>query len=114
MIAEGHGDTLAFAHRGAIYYHDNRFPEAIADLTRALRDDPDNRDYLFYRGQSNAILKQYAPAFADFDHIVRQHPDDTVALYWRGLSGYQLPGRQEQSLADVQTAHARDPSLKAP
>ena len=71
-------DADAYHHRAHALANLSRFPEAIDDLTRAIRLRPDDAHFRAIRGAIYAILKQYDPAIADLEAALAQKPDQDL------------------------------------
>ena len=59
---------------------------AIADLTEAIRLDPENASYYNGRGIVHGESKKYDQALADFAEAIRIAPEDPVAYHNRGYA----------------------------
>ena len=62
------------------------YPQAAETLTRALTDNPDNRDLLYARSLAFEKMGNLAPMEADLQKILTQDPNDVTALNALGYS----------------------------
>lgn len=58
------------AHRGATYEDQRRFPEALADLERALALEPTYAWAIAHRGRTYEQMRHYEQALVDFDRTI--------------------------------------------
>jgi tetratricopeptide (TPR) repeat protein len=72
--------------RGSEHFLKERYKEAIADYTEALRINPTNINYLFGRGSSYLLNKEYDNAIADFSTALILKPDYPPYIFGRGNS----------------------------
>ncbi|MBI5074502.1 MAG: tetratricopeptide repeat protein [Nitrospirae bacterium] len=75
---------LLYGMRGDLYKASRRFPEAIADFTKAIEKNPDDRQALFLRGNSQYLAGRPDDAISDFLLILKKKSDDIEALYEMG------------------------------
>ena len=57
--------SLTYYCRGCAYYHVGKYPEAIADLSMAIKLDPDYAEAYEYRAYAYYWLAKYALAWSD-------------------------------------------------
>ncbi len=82
-IALDPSQSWAYAKRGRIlyYYYDNRFQEAVDDLSQALKLRP-NWDYAYYyRGMSFYFMKNYSSTIQDLEQVLSLSTD-TYFINW--------------------------------
>ncbi|HZW34979.1 MAG TPA: protein kinase [Isosphaeraceae bacterium] len=75
-------DADAYHHRAHARINLGRFPEAIADLTQAIRLRPDDAHNRVLRGAIHLDRKQYEPAIADLEAALRLQPDQPSVREW--------------------------------
>jgi len=68
-------DADAYHHRAHALASLNRIPEAIDDLTQAIRLRPDDAHCRVMRGRMHLALKQLDPAIADLEAALALKPD---------------------------------------
>ena len=76
-------DADGFACCGAASTARRDYAAAIADLTRAIALDPKNTDYLVWRSQAEAFIRQAVAAQADLDLALKLKPSDVDILFHR-------------------------------
>ena len=81
------GKDLAWAYtnRGSVYDYKKDFDHAIADLTEAIRLDPDATVAYQDRAASYRNTGQYTRALDDLNHALRLAPGDARTLMSRGV-----------------------------
>ena len=65
IIRHNPNDAKAYLKRGQINYYRHKFDESIADLTEAIRIDPDNPSAYFLRSEDYRIKGEIEKAEAD-------------------------------------------------
>lgn len=88
----------AAAHR-ELGSHD----EALRDLDRSLRLEPDNTSALLERSTTYWELARYREALRDLDRLLALEPANASALHGRGAT-YRELGRHEEALRDLDRA----------
>ncbi len=73
--------------------------QVIDACTAALAKQPDNPDYLTWRGVAYVHLGEYAPAIADYDAALQIRPS-LVLLKNRGVA-YADWGKPQEALRDL-------------
>ena len=71
-------DADAYHHRAHALISLRRFPEAIDDLTQAIRLRPDDAHFGSSAERSTCDLKQLEPAIADLEAALAREPDQPV------------------------------------
>jgi tetratricopeptide (TPR) repeat protein len=79
---------------------------AIADLTRAIRIDPDNAMAYFERARTR--VNDEEGELADYDEAVRLAPESADYRFSRGCA-YQLRGEHDRAIPDFSEAIRLDP-----
>ena len=60
-----------YYNRGAFFMEIKYYPEAKADLTKAIRLNKNNAFAYFYRGSSNLFLGEFNDAISDFNEAIK-------------------------------------------
>lgn len=68
---------------------------AIDHLTNAIKINPKNEFYFYFRGEAKRDLGQYRPAIEDFNKAVSLKPDDYQAVYKRGICYFSVHDYQK-------------------
>jgi tetratricopeptide (TPR) repeat protein len=84
--------------------------QAIADLTAAIRLDPECAEAYFTRGQILARQMDYDRAIADFTRAIDLDPCQALAYFHRGLL-YSEQEKYGPAKADLEIALAINPQL---
>ncbi|MEU7724325.1 tetratricopeptide repeat protein [Streptomyces sp. NPDC040724] len=92
------GRALAFACRGLDHRSAERYPQALADYSRATELDPQLVRAYFGRGRTHALTGSHDEAIADFERAIELDPGHFRSVVSRGAS-YRLTGRYEEALA---------------
>ena len=71
-------------------YDNKRYPEALALLNDALKQDPDNLDALYYSGLVHLAQKNPALAIESFEKARAKSPADPVVRYQLGVAYFLL------------------------
>src|SRR5260221_502233 len=114
-IIQGRGETAkdsAIAHheRGLSYKSKGEFGRANADLSDAIRLDPNYAEAYYLRGVTYGNKGDIDRAIADFSESIRLEPKVAAARYNRGRL-YQLQGNNEPAIADFSEAIRLDPKF---
>src|SRR4051794_28585810 len=96
------------AERGRAARQAHRYPEALAEFSRALGAQPGDPLLLYERGQTYAQLARFGEAVADFTRSLELRPDQPDVLAERGAAFASLQ-RYPQALADFTRALALRP-----
>jgi tetratricopeptide (TPR) repeat protein len=109
-----HGKGLAWAYtnRGSVYDYQKDFDRAIADLTEAIRLDPDAVIAYQDRAASYRNKGQYTLALDDLNHALRLAPRDARTLMSRGVIYFKL-NAAARALADFDASLKIDPKFAA-
>ena len=89
-----------------------RFEEAIADCTEAIRLDPDEPRLYLERGDARSALGRYKEAIVDYDRAIQLDPDNTSAYVGRFQAKADL-GLHEEALDDYDHVVRLSPDLVA-
>jgi tetratricopeptide (TPR) repeat protein len=98
----------AFLNRGIALDGQGEHLKAVADLTEAIKLNPDYPALYFYRGIARDNAGQSEPAIADFSDALRRNPDNTDALVYRGAA-YLAVGEHDKAIADFNLALKLEP-----
>ena len=96
-------NTFAYFNRALMYYDQNNYNAAMADLNRVLRDEPGNALTLYNRSLISAQVGNFEDALADMDHVININPDNVLAYYNRASYFVQM-GRWLDALDDYDKA----------
>src|ERR1051326_9390814 len=84
--------AVDYLNRGRAYYHKGQYDKAIADLSDAIRLDPQLSDPFYWRGKSYNEKGQFQNAIPDFTEAIQldpEHDDYTDrAFAYIGLGEY--------------------------
>ncbi len=86
----------------------NRYPDAIAELDRAIELVPDSVNGHLLRSAAYFLSRKIPPMYADADRAVKLAPKDARAHYWRGLALNELK-RDKEALIEAETAVRIEP-----
>jgi tetratricopeptide (TPR) repeat protein len=78
-------------------------------MSNAIRLQPDNRDYLRFRGMMYSLENLHESAIADFSHLIKLDPENSDAYRYRGIE-YALKGDYVESERDLKKAIDLAPS----
>ncbi|MET9899640.1 tetratricopeptide repeat protein, partial [Streptomyces sp. NPDC006446] len=104
------GQALAYAVRGRAHHETDRFRDAVADYTMAIRLSPGMARSYAGRGAAYRRLGRYADALADYTRAVELDQNLDWATAGRGVT-HQLMGRYDEALADYDRAIELNPNL---
>ena len=101
--ARAHFDLPSHFQRGLAYRLSNKPDMAIAELTNAIRLDPQNAEAYANRGIAWREKKKYDLAVADFTKAIEIGGDDFFAYYHRGIA-WDLKKEYDLAVADLTEA----------
>ena len=109
-----HGKGLAWAYtnRGSVYDYQKKFDRAIADLTEAIRLDPDAVVAYQDRAASYRNNGQYTRALDDLSRALRLAPRDARTLMSRGVIYLKL-NAAARAIVDFDASLQIDPKFAA-
>jgi tetratricopeptide (TPR) repeat protein len=93
---------------GMAYNEKGDYDRAIADLTQAIRLDPNNVYAYYMRGSAYHEKKDYDRAIADFTQAIRL--ENCTGYYRRRGIAYMEKGDFTQARRDFETAVQLDPA----
>jgi tetratricopeptide (TPR) repeat protein len=96
---------VALNWRGYLYYLDDQYPQALADLTAAIQMAPEEAEYWVDRGRTYHETEQYEHAIADFNRAIELAPHEAEFYTQRGET-LRLMGHYEEALEDFGRAIA--------
>jgi tetratricopeptide (TPR) repeat protein len=108
---QGIQGTGSHINQGEAYFKQGKYPEAIADFTKAIELDPklavaySNRGVAYLDG-----LKKFPEAIADFTKVIELDPKLAVAYLNRGQAFYNLE-KNVEAIADCTKAIELDTKL---
>jgi tetratricopeptide (TPR) repeat protein len=89
--------------RGTAYANEQKFPEAIADFSEAVKLKSDDATIYERRAAVEMKMKDWDKALADFSSAIKLKPDDVRYYLYRG-SIYETKGEVKRSMADTESA----------
>jgi tetratricopeptide (TPR) repeat protein len=89
--------------RGTAYANEQKFPEAIADFSEALKLKPDDATIYERRAVVEMKMKDLDKALADYSSAIKLKPDD-VQYYLHRSSIYERKSDIKNSMADTEKA----------
>lgn len=92
----------ALVQRGAAFREQQKFPEALADFTEALKIKPGDADTHERRAYAELQMKDYDKALADYDASLKADPKE-VRVYLLRSYVYELKGDLKRGIADCDT-----------
>lgn len=92
--------ALCYFYKAAEHEKHQRWNEALADATLAVKYDPAGV-FFHQRGSFYFNLKEYEKAVADFTEAVKREPD-VARHYEKRALAYQALGRDEEAKADLE------------
>lgn len=107
LIRTDPDDGWAYGNRARAWSLKGEHEKAVADLTEAIRVQPDPSLYVM-RGRAYRMKKDYDKAIADYTEALQIDPDNPVALNNRG-NARRLKGEYDKALADLDEALRIDP-----
>jgi tetratricopeptide (TPR) repeat protein len=73
-------DVENFLKKGEEFARQNKLPEAVAELTKAINLQPDNAEYYLKRAEMNFGIPNYEAVAEDVNFAVRLKPDDQQTI----------------------------------
>ncbi|HWG23023.1 tetratricopeptide repeat protein [Actinospica sp.] len=104
-----YAQAMALARRGKLLRARNRFPDALADLDRAVAYAPSYMWAVAQRGIAHRLAENYDRAVADYDAAIKLNPTVAWVHAERGAALLAL-GRHADALTDFDRALELDPS----
>jgi protein O-mannosyl-transferase len=98
----------AWSSRGALYARKGLYAQALADLDKALRFYPDDKNTLSNRAIAYMEMKEYSKAIADFTAFLKHEPKSAMALGNRAYC-YLQTEQWALALEDLNLALRYDP-----
>ena len=84
------------------------YDEAIADLTEAIRLEPNFSTYFSNRGRTYNAKKEFDRAIVDLNESIRLNPANPFP-YWNRAISYENKRERDRALADWRTTLQLDP-----
>ncbi len=107
-LAADESDTAAKITLGVYYGEKGQYAAAEKHFRSALRDEPENANYLFNLGFVQQKQDLHAEAINSFDATIRINPGLDRAWFGRGMSRVAM-GQREQAIADFEQAAKLQP-----
>jgi tetratricopeptide (TPR) repeat protein len=93
----------ALQQRGTAYTSEQKFPEAIADFSEALKMKPNDAGIYERRAYVEMKMNDLDKALADYSEAIRLNPDEIRYYLYRGYI-YEKKGDIKKSMADTERA----------
>jgi len=90
------------------YFDEKNFDGAIADITEAIRLEPDNCFAYYTRGLVYRGKNEFDAAIADFTKAIQLEPKDCHLYFYRGLT-YACKNNKAMAISDLEMAVKIDP-----
>jgi tetratricopeptide (TPR) repeat protein len=103
------GSSVGLRARGAWYFDQKQYPEALADFNASLKLDPQSAAVLNARGTTLVELKRYDEALADFTKAHELEPKAVSPLYQKGRA-LGLQGKFKEARDVLDQAYLIDPT----
>ncbi|MGH8101330.1 MAG: tetratricopeptide repeat protein [Chthoniobacterales bacterium] len=101
--------VIAYQHRAFAAASQQKYQDAIADLSEALRVNPQDARTYEQRAAMEMNTKEYDKALADYSQAIKLHPDEISNFLYRGYI-YELRGDKKNAMADTESALKLDPT----
>ena len=98
----------AYAEQGALERDQHNYPDAIKDLTEAIRLSPQNALAYSRRGYVYLQTGQFKDALVDLDMALQLDPNDID--YLNRAIAYSAAGKLTEALTELTTLVERDPT----
>lgn len=99
----------ALAARGAAHDDNEKYDDAIADFTAALKLQPNDSMIFVLRGNAYDSKGDPQRAIADFNDAIRINPREAAAYFSRGTVHEDM-GRKDLAIADFRKTLELDPN----
>jgi tetratricopeptide (TPR) repeat protein len=111
QLDEHYGPNLASAlqQRAGLYVSQQKFQEAIADYSEALKVKAKDPDIFERRAYAEMQLKDYDKALHDYDEAIKLSPEEPKYYQVRAFI-YQTKGDFKAAMADVDKTLKLDPN----
>jgi tetratricopeptide (TPR) repeat protein len=93
----------ALQQRGAAYTSEQKFPEAIADFSEALKMKPNDPGIYERRAYVEMKMNDLDKALADYSEAIKLNPNEVRYYLYRGYI-YEKKGDIKKSMADTEKA----------
>jgi tetratricopeptide (TPR) repeat protein len=101
--------VVAYQHRAFEAAGQRKYQNAIADLTEALKVNPQDARTYEQRAAMEMQAKDYDKAVADYSQAIKLTPDEISNYLYRGYV-YELKRDKKSAMADTQSALKIDPT----
>ena len=111
QLDERYAPNLASAlqQRASVYVSQQKFPEAVADYTEALKVKAKDPDIFERRAYAEMQLKDYDKALHDYNEAIKLSPEEPKYYQVRAFI-YQSKGDFKAAMADVDKTLKLDPN----
>lgn len=103
-------DPRLFISRSAIHITEGRLKEAMRDIDRALKLDPNDADAHYNAACANYLGLDNEAALRDLDRAIDLNPRSPDALFLRGVVKGELY-KEEEGFADIEAALLLKPTI---
>ncbi|HZV44476.1 MAG TPA: tetratricopeptide repeat protein, partial [Saprospiraceae bacterium] len=86
-----------WTNKGLDFYTQQKYPECVDHLTRALAIDPNYPDAVEWRARAYLEMNDGAKALEDVNHFLKIRPNSEAGLFLLGRC-YELVGRAEEAV----------------
>ena len=100
LPAKDAAEAEACYKRGGAHFYKSEFDQAIREFGNAIRLNPCNPKYYYFRGFAFASTRKLDKAIADYNRTIKLKPDHAGAYYNRGLANKHL-GKKAEAAADM-------------
>ena len=95
--------AIAYANRGSVWMQKKQYDKAIADLSEAIRLDPELAGLYGNRGRAWFQKKEFDRAISDLDQCIRLDPKAPEFYLYRGR-GWFAKSEYDKAIADYTSA----------